>query len=481
MNDRLFDIWFSLRCGVANREFVHILEQCGTADQVFLMEDEVLDRLPCSLKLRRALANKDLTDATNIASYCQAHDIHLLFWLDDDYPNSLRALLDPPVLLYYRGRLPDFAHLLCISLVGTRNMSEYGQRMAYKIGYELAAAGAVVISGMALGVDGVSAAAAMAAGGSTVAVLGCGLGVVYPKEHETLHNAIMEQGIVLTEYPPLSPPARNHFPARNRIISGLAQATVVIEAPARSGALITAHDAVMQGKTLYAVPGNVGDNRATGTNNLIRAGAAVAFGARDILREFICYYEDTLDMQALTQAEHASEVRLEVLERFETGRCDKGSCVGAHGAAPSTHTTMPASVRAATPSPAPDTRSSQAGFVRPRTTSRSAPMQRADSERTPFGQGSAKNASWGTAQSAAQSAARSRATDTSRDDPSAGMLASLTPTQRALFALLPLDHAVTMDTLVKEGYSLPEIIPAMTVLELKGLVEILPGGLYARK
>ena len=126
----MFEIWFSLRCGVANREFIRVLEQCGSPYQVFTSDESELERLPCGERLKQALADRNLEEADRIACFCEKNDVHILFWQDADYPASLRTLMDPPLLLYYRGRLPDFAHLLCISTVGTRTMSAYGKRMA---------------------------------------------------------------------------------------------------------------------------------------------------------------------------------------------------------------------------------------------------------------------------------------------------------------------------------------------------------------
>ena len=287
---RLFDIWFALCCGEGNREFPELLERYGNTYNLYKADTFELEGLPCSDRLKTRLANKSLEEAASIAESCRRGDIHILFWQDEDYPASLRPLRDPPVLLYYRGSLPDFSKRLCIGVVGTRRMSEYGKGIAYRIGYELGAAGAVVVSGLALGIDGVTAAGAILAGGTTVAILGCGLNVPYPPEHKRLFDEIVEKGAVLSEYPPDTPPNKWQFPARNRIISGLSQGTVVVEAPNRSGALITARDAIMQGRDIYAFPGNVGETNSSGTNQLISDGATIVLKARDLLENYIFLY-----------------------------------------------------------------------------------------------------------------------------------------------------------------------------------------------
>ena len=145
MKDRLFEIWFALRCGVQNREFRPLLETYGTPYDLYKAEESELESLPCSQDLKAKLADKSLGEATRIMEFCREKGVGILFWQDDDYPVSLRPLRDPPVLLYYKGKLPDLTKKLCVSVVGTRSMSEYGKRVAYKLGYELGAAGTVVV------------------------------------------------------------------------------------------------------------------------------------------------------------------------------------------------------------------------------------------------------------------------------------------------------------------------------------------------
>ena len=284
--DRLFDIWFALRVGIASREFSAVLDSYESTYQLFNADAAELEQLPCGERLRTALGDKSLDEAYRIKSYCEKAGVRLLFWRDAEYPASLRTLLDPPVLLYCLGRLPDFSRCLCISIVGTRTMSEYGKRMAYKIGYELAAAGTVPVSGMALGCDGVATAGALAAGGHPVAVLGSGIDIVYPSGHLTLYRELTAHGTVMTEYPPGTPPEGRNFPVRNRIISGLSVATVVVEAPLKSGALITAANAVEQGREVFAVPGPIDAPNSAGCHQLLREGAGLATCGWDILSEY---------------------------------------------------------------------------------------------------------------------------------------------------------------------------------------------------
>ena len=459
MKDRLFEIWFSLRVGVANPAFIPLLEQYSPYE-LFSMKEDAIETLNCDERLKRALGDKSLEESHRIQRYCQTNRVGLLFWQDESYPTVLRMLKDPPLLLYYRGRLPDFNRELCIAVVGTRTMSEYGKRMAYKIGYELSAAGAIVVSGLALGVDAVAAAGAIAAKGTTVAVLGCGIDIVYPVVHKTLMEEVIRHGAVITEYPPATRPLGQHFPQRNRIISGLSQGTVVVEARKGSGALITAKDAIAQGRDIFAVPGNVGDENTLGTNQLISEGASVVLKPRDILDNYSFLYRDTISMARLSAAECRSDLDDQVLERLS---------VYVRNTASGQQTDKAPSKEGQTPS------------RRRRTAAEGETASIRRPERQP--KASSKAAVTSTADAEASTPPRPvpppqapRAGDLSEQ-----VLASLTETQRMLFNALPLDHAVAVDYLMKEGFSMAEIMSSMTMLEIKGLVVALPGGLFSRK
>ena len=428
MKDRLFQIWFSLRCGIACKDFVPLLERYGSPYAIFDLDEAEIEQLACSDRLKNALCNKSLDESYRILSFCESNHVGLLFWTDKEYPSSLRVLRDPPVLLYYKGELPSFDSHLCISVVGTRKMSEYGKRMAYKIGYELGAVKAIVVSGMALGNDSVAAAGALAAGGQTVAVLGSGIDVIYPPVHTRFMGEIISRGgLVLSEYAPGSEPLGRNFPIRNRIISGLGQGTVVIEADMQSGALITAKTALLQGKDLYAVPGNVGEKNAEGPNQLIHDGAIVTLGGRDILENYEFLYRNTLDMARLRKAEKNSEHNDAFLDKLGVY-----SRVVRRAVTPQITPTH---------APAPKKSEKPVRAVKPEIPKREAAV----------------------------------------GDNSEKMLETLTEKQRNIFSALPLDRAVPVDYITREGYPLSDVIAAMTILEIKGLVVSLPGGLYSRK
>jgi DNA processing protein len=207
----------------------------------------------------------------------------LVTWDDASYPELLRQIHDPPLFLYVLGEItaPDGC---AVAVVGSRDASPYGRHMTAVICEGLAGRGITIVSGLARGIDAAAHEAALRAGGRTMAVLGSGIDVVYPSEHHRLHMRIAKTGAIVSEYPMGAQPDAENFPARNRIISGLALGTVVVEATERSGSLITAHCAAEQGREVFAVPGPVGA-RTRGTHHLLRQGAGLAEGADDVLRE----------------------------------------------------------------------------------------------------------------------------------------------------------------------------------------------------
>lgn len=212
------------------------------------------------------------------------HNIRIITFDDDEYPESLRQIDAPPMLLYSKGLL-NADDKYSVAIVGSRMMTEYGKRVAEKIASELAGYGLTVVSGMARGIDTVSHKGALNAGGRSIAVLGCGLDRPYPHENIELFRTLSKSGCVLSEFPMEMPPNKENFPRRNRIISGLSLGVIVIEATKESGSLITANYALEQNKEIFAVPGNITSKNSQGTNELIKKGAKLVQGIDDILEE----------------------------------------------------------------------------------------------------------------------------------------------------------------------------------------------------
>lgn len=218
------------------------------------------------------------------AAKLDSQGITFICHTDPAYPENLLEIYDPPAVIFVRGRLKS-TDKLAVAIVGSRKPSPYGLVVAEKMARDLAAVGVTVVSGMARGIDTAAHKGALAGGGRTIAVLGCGPDVVYPRENKRLMEEIMDNGAVISEFPPGSSPEAWHFPVRNRVISGLSRGTVVVEAGEKSGALITADFALEQGRDVMAVPGNVVNPLSRGPHRLIKQGARLVEGVGDILDE----------------------------------------------------------------------------------------------------------------------------------------------------------------------------------------------------
>lgn len=287
MDEIVYWIWLSSACTPDSATFPKLLERFSGAKEVYEADsDEIVKCIGRRATDREKLIHKNLNGAVKIYEFCKKHNVGLLPYCSENYPESLRRITSPPILLYYRGVLPDFNKEFFVASVGTRSISDYGRRSAFKVSFDLSMAGAVVVSGMAVGIDGVSHAGALSAGGVTVAVIGSGIDVCYPKQHLRLAREIVKKGCVITEFAPGTPPDKFNFPKRNRIISGLCAATLVIEGRERSGSLITARCAKEQGRVVYALPGNVGTENSQVTNLLIKDGARLFTCAEDIINDF---------------------------------------------------------------------------------------------------------------------------------------------------------------------------------------------------
>lgn len=223
-----------------------------------------------------------MSEADRILEICSKKRINILTISDDEYPEMLKYIADPPVVLYVRGRIPKSNS---IAIVGSRKASGYGIENANKIAFNLALADICIVSGMARGIDTAAHAGALEAGGETVAVLGCGADVPYPPENRNLMERIIDSGAVISEYPPGTPPSTFNFPDRNRIISGMSVGTLIVEAGMKSGSLITANYALEQGRDVFAIPGNINNYNSMGTNRLIKDGAKMVLSVDDILDE----------------------------------------------------------------------------------------------------------------------------------------------------------------------------------------------------
>lgn len=290
-----FWVWLTEQNRLGGPARQALLEHFGSPEEVYYAEPgDLLQVEGITADQVQALENKSLDRAQSILEECARKDIFLLTAQDALYPQRLKNIYDPPLLLYGRGSMPLFDEEAAVAVVGTRSCSPYGIRTAERFGFEMSKQGGLVVSGLARGIDAASQLGALRAGGLTAAVLGCGVDVVYPPENDRLYEDVAAFGVLLSEYPPGAEPFGWHFPARNRILSGLCLATLVVEAPEKSGALITAATALEQGRDVFAIPGPLDAEGSVGCNRLIRDGAGLATESWDILREYQSRYPHKL-------------------------------------------------------------------------------------------------------------------------------------------------------------------------------------------
>jgi DNA processing protein len=264
-----------------------LVEHVGSADAIFsCSEDDLLGARGMGRETVRAvLAQRSTVEWQVEVDRAEALGARLVTMVDAEYPPLLREIHDPPLALYVRGKL-ESRDRHSISVVGTRRPTLYGRDSADRLAYALAKAGMVVVSGLAEGIDTVAHEAALRAGGRTLAVIGSGMAHLYPASNRELAEKIASQGALISEFPLDRRPDKTTFPMRNRIVSGLSMGSLVVEAAARSGALITVSQALEQGRTVFAVPGRIDSNGSRGTNELLKQGARVVTKAEDILNEF---------------------------------------------------------------------------------------------------------------------------------------------------------------------------------------------------
>ncbi len=295
--ETLYSIWLSLRYKPGDPTPGDLLRRLRTASKIYSADKELLQSLGFSSKQIKPLAAKGMDQAEKIAEVCAKSGVGTLSYSDPNYPVQFMQLETPPSVIYYRGKLPKFDDNVFITAVGTRKMSDAGRMNAHKLCFEMAAAGAVIVSGMAHGIDSVCHTGALDGGGETLAVLGCGADVIYPPENSYLYGQILERGAVISEYPPQTEPMASNFPYRNRLMAALGVATVIIEAGIGSGALITAEHAMKLGRQVYAVPGPINTPSARGSNLLLRRGAAMCTGAEDVLVNYELAYPHRIKIE----------------------------------------------------------------------------------------------------------------------------------------------------------------------------------------
>ena len=295
MSSMKYWVWLSEKSGIRAVNKYRLLESLGNPEAIYFAEERLLtEAAELNARELEQLRDKNLDRALEILDDCDTGNISIVTYADASYPERLRNIFDPPAVLYVRGRLPAVDELPLIGVVGTREATPYGIRAARMLGGQLAAGGGVVVTGLAAGIDSAAAEGALRAGGRCIGVLGCAIDKVYPAFNDVLYDDVAAAGALVSEYPPKAETDRHCFPVRNRIISGLSAGVVIIEAPKKSGALITASRALEQGREVFAVPGNIDAPNCEGSINLIKEGAALVTNGWDVLSVFSERFPDAV-------------------------------------------------------------------------------------------------------------------------------------------------------------------------------------------
>ncbi len=289
-------LWLVMVFGVSNEKSLELYRMHDSLKELYY----VLHDPDCSLlteKERRNVRQIKLEQCESLMEYCEKNGIGIMTWDSALYPDALRHIYNPPIVLFYKGNPALLRESMLLTVVGTRRPSAYSMKVSQWLCHDLAKCNIVLVSGCAVGLDASAHSAAIAEGKPTIAVLGCGVDYDYPKENRALKEKIVQNGLLLSEYFPGTAPAPYHFPIRNRILSGISEGVLVLEASARSGALITANLACEQGKQVFCVPpADLFDARYSGVVNFLRDGAYPVFNYLDVLYTFYLHYPHKLTL-----------------------------------------------------------------------------------------------------------------------------------------------------------------------------------------
>ena len=315
MSSLKYWLWLTTRRQMDSVSALAVLDHFRSPERAYYAGGEDYEDLPIRPQLKQALQDKELATAERILEQCEILGLRIMTFQDADYPSRLRQIADPPAVLYIRGRVFHFDEERAIAVVGAREQSVYGMHCAERFGMELTAGGALVVSGMAEGIDSCAIRGALKAGGPVVSVLAGGVDIPFPREHRYLYEDVASAGALISEYPPGTPHKGHHFRPRNRILSGLCAGVLAVECREQSGTMLTVNHAVDQDRDVFAVPGPIlGAPMSEGPNRLIRQGARLVTCAADILEDYWGRYPLKLSRSAPLTPE-AAQARLEDLRR----------------------------------------------------------------------------------------------------------------------------------------------------------------------
>ena len=311
MSSLKYWVWLSSLSGVGNIIGRNLIDALGSPENIYHADSRDYLDIPGVDKAKiEKLMNKDIIFANEILANCAQTGCRVVTLQDADYPDRLRNIYDPPLVFYLKGNLPNVDDLPVVGIVGSRNCTPYGINAAETIGKKLSENGIIVSTGLADGIDTAAARGALGGNAPVIGVIGTGPDIVFPSRNRQLFSDVMSSGVLISEYPPGTPGRRHHFPARNRIISGLSLGVAVIEAPEKSGALITAARAIEQGRDVFALPGNIDAPSCKGSNKLLREGAIPFTSAEDIIEEYI-------DLFSAIKSEEKSNESNKIIDKNE--------------------------------------------------------------------------------------------------------------------------------------------------------------------
>ena len=313
-------LWLTSRRGMDSVSALKVVECFGSPERAYYAEDSEYSQLPIRPALKKSLTDHSLDRAEEILADCERLDLRIMTIQDADYPQRLRQIADPPVVLYIRGKVFDFDRECAIGVVGTRTPTTYGEKYARRFGLELSSGGALLVSGIAEGLDSCAIRGALKGGGPVVSVLAGGVDVPFPPQHRFLYEDVAAVGALISEYPPGSPHRGFHFLRRNRILSGLSLGILAVECRPYGGTMSTVGHALEQDRDVFAIPGALDAPMSEGTNRLIQQGAKLVTCGRDILCEYWDRFPEKL-APSLPLTPEAAQARLEGLEQ---GREENG-------------------------------------------------------------------------------------------------------------------------------------------------------------
>lgn len=300
-------IWLQQVLGYSNKAIKPVIEIFGSAEAFFdYCKGNNNIKAPLSKAQIDRVHKIKADNIYHIAAECERHGIEIIPYTDTRYPERIKSLSNPPALLYVKGSLMDIDGECAVTMVGPREASEYGLKAAFSLSRRLAYAGCLIVSGGARGIDGMAHKGALSVERPTVAVLGCGINHDYPKGNAKLREQITQNGCLISEYPPDFRPSKTTYPSRNRILSAISCGTVVVEAGAKSGALITAGYAAEQGRDVFVIPGNPSLPQYEGSNRLLKDGAKPVLTAADILEEYYPIFLQKIDLEAAAKVKSSS-------------------------------------------------------------------------------------------------------------------------------------------------------------------------------